>query len=347
MTREEKIKSYQENIFNAILDPKGISKEDFEYLTEVIPTYLKIVLDIEDMEISFDDIEGGNFNRLTNKITISTDYAQFKENNIDNFLSLANLIQVCSHELYHALDAKELKTSNSNREYLGQKYIGVANLATFIPSKMQEYLDFTDAMYLLSRSECFARQGALLMLKNFVNDMKNYVVDDLSSHKDLLPQWEQLIQYEQEVLEHGDNGNCPEVEPLAWEYYEKITQFSRLGTFVQYEEQKEKENMQQAILKKSLLPLIKQDLLQVSELILKNSKFESFASEEEVEWFVATQDISELYDERILNNLLTYSKEHPERKKLQITCQFILEQVQKKQQRNQEKAFQEEFRQEL
>ena len=142
MTREEKIKSYQENIFNAILDPKGISQENFEYLIDVIPTYLKIVLDIEDMEISLDDIVvGGNFNRLTNKITISKDYAQFKENNVDNILSLANLIQVCSHELYHALDAKELKTSNSNREYLGQKYIGVANLATFIPSKMQEYLD--------------------------------------------------------------------------------------------------------------------------------------------------------------------------------------------------------------
>ena len=106
MTREERIKSYQNNIFGAILDPKGISQENFEYLLEVIPTYLKMVLNIEEVQINYCNLDGyyGEFTQNTNTIELSQGYFTYKDNEWDNILILEDLIQFCTHELYHVYD---------------------------------------------------------------------------------------------------------------------------------------------------------------------------------------------------------------------------------------------------
>lgn len=332
LTREERIKSYQNNIFGAILDPKGISQENFEYLLEVIPTYLKMVLNIEEVQINYCNLDGyyGEFTQNTNTIELSQGYFTYKDNEWDNILILEDLIQFCTHELYHALDTRELDKNNSTREHQAwQHQEGIKKLSLFFPEKEQEYNKFTKAMYAISRSECFARQGALLMLQNFGQDMESFVVEKIRG-KNLWEQIQQIQEYFENAKKYGDYENRPNVEQDAWIAFSMMAKCDLFENKRRFELDREKSIMELAVLKKNILPEIKEDLLKASEII-KNSDNQMY-DEKTLMYIASTQDLSDFYNEKTLNNFIEYANKNPDKRGLNYVCRCAeLEQLKRSQ----------------
>ncbi|MBQ4535295.1 MAG: hypothetical protein IJA22_00555 [Clostridia bacterium] len=330
MTREERIKSYQANIFGAILDPKGISQENFEYLIDVIPTYLKIMLDIEEVQIKYCNLDGyyGEFIPNKNTIELSQGYFTVKDNEWDNILILEDLIQFCTHELYHALDTRELDKNNSIRENQSwQHQEGVGKLSLFFPEKEQEYNKFTKAMYAISRSECFARQGALLMLQNFGQDMESFVVEKIRD-KNLWEQIQQIQEYFENAEKHGDYETRPNVEQDAWMASNMMAKCDLFEDKRRFEVEREKSIMELAFLKKTMLSEIKEDFLRASEII-KNSDNQTY-DEKTLMYMASTQDLSDFYNETTLNNFLRYAIENNQKGLLYVCRCAELEQIKRR-----------------
>ena len=320
MTRQEKIKSYQENIFSAILDPKGISKENFEYLLEVIPTYLKIVLNIEEVDVVYEELRDnyGEISTLEDGIRLSKNYFSYKEEETDNVILLADLIQNCTHELYHAIDHREQNFSYSVREYQCWRHQeGVRQLSNFFPEKQKEYNNFAWAMYAISRNECFARQGGLIMLQDFVKDMKTFVITKYSG-KGLGEQVEQIDKYIQQVQNSNNYENIPNAVPDVWALNNVISKCAIFETKVEFEEEKEKEIMKLSDFKKGMLGEIKEDLYKVSEII-NADKTQNF--DEKMLLYIATiQELEEFYDKKTLDNLIQYVNDNPNKRGLKYVC---------------------------
>ena len=99
------------------------------------------MLDIEEVQINYKDMENyGEYILGKNVINISKNYFQYKEDERDNVIILADLIQNCTHELYHALDDREKKYSGSKREHQTFRHEqGIKSLSHFFPEKKHKY----------------------------------------------------------------------------------------------------------------------------------------------------------------------------------------------------------------
>ena len=341
MTRDERIKSFQDNVFNTILDPNGISKENFEYLLEVIPAYLKAKLNIEEINIKYVDAGDCNGVFIPEKNTIELYNFTYKEKELEKLVVLADLIKTCTHEIYHALDERERSNSGSYREDQAARHKqGIKYLSHFFPEKKEQYEEFATIMYAISRSECFARKGALITFKNFVVDMRDFVLNKLED-QNLGEKMEQIEEYIQKVEKTGDYENIPNVEPSGWAAYEMIKKYAIFKTKSEYEEDMEKRIMQLAITKRSMLPEIKEDIFKASEKVKASwNQIHEPYSEKILMYIASTQELADFYNKETLENFTDYATFNSGKKGLMYVCRCArLEEIKRQEMQNIQKGF--------
>ena len=303
MDKEARLKSYIENI-GQVFFRGNWSPEDYKYLTQVIPAYLKIQLDIEEIPIEFRELPEdtlGGYRFLKKEIELSSKQCTYKSDDmVQNIEQLFNLVVTASHELYHALDFRAAKSERGFED----KYPALQHLANFKPENKEKYDLLQKAIYFNSRVETFARQGSLKVAQGFIEDLKAYAKAHVKATEKEQQEY-QLVKDYTTAKGKGEDVQFPQISPEGLAFVQtnvKMGIFENLWEGENFAEDLNK-NLHTAN-EMAYSQMANKDLEELSEKIL-NKEIE--ASEDMIFDLAYSLMHKNFYNETTANNLLQHA----------------------------------------
>lgn len=305
MNKEERLKSYFDNIAGVFF--RGIwSHEEYEYLIQVIPAYLKIQLDIEEIPVEFRELPDqtiGGYRFLKKEIEISKNHFAYRSDDMPkNVEQIFDLIVTASHELYHALD---FRAEKGERDF-EDKCTAFKHLAEYKPEHKDMYDKLQGALYYNSRVETFARQGSLKIAQKFIEDLKAFAKTNVKATETELQEY-QLVKEYAAAKAKGEDVHFPQISSDGLAFVQTNVKMGILENMWEGENFAEELNKNcHCASEMAYSHIANQDLEELSEKIL-NKEIE--ATEDMMFDLSDSQKHKNFYNEKTINNLLQSAKE--------------------------------------
>ncbi|MFQ6749468.1 MAG: hypothetical protein ACLRFR_01330 [Clostridia bacterium] len=304
MNKDERLKSFFNNIADVFFRGNWC-QDEYEYLIQVIPAYLKIKLDIEEIPVVFKDLPEttiGQYKPFKKEIEISQNCYSYKTDDMpQNIEQIFNLVVTISHELYHALDFRMQKGTRNFED----KCSALKHLSEHKPQNKEIYDALQGAIYYNSRVETFARQGSLKVAQGFIEDLKAYAKAHVKATEKEQQEY-QLVKDYAAAKGKGEDVQFPQISPEGLAFVQtnvKMGIFENLWEGENFAEDLNK-NLHTAN-EMAYSQMANKDLEELSEKIL-NKEIE--ASEDMIFDLAYSLMHKNFYNETTINNLLQFAQ---------------------------------------
>ena len=303
MDKEERLESFFSNIAHTFFFEE-LNEQNYKYFMEVIPAYIKIQLDIEDVPVIFEDMTDTIWGRyLYSKKQVKLSSARFAyrgDDLLENLKQIYNLVTTTYHELYHALDFRAPK---GDRHFLNQS-LALEHLIKFIPEHKEMYEKIKNALYHNSRVETFARQGAANFAVKFIDELKSYAKQNIEVTEKEQEEY-QLVKEYVTAIQNGKECPRPQISENGRIFTNANLQIQVFDSLFELDQKQERQlTTFHSANEMTYGHIVNQDLEAISEKILNG---EIQVGETELLDITESQLHNLFYNETTAHNLRKYA----------------------------------------
>ena len=303
MKKEERLESFFSNIAHTFF-LEELNEQNYKYFMEVIPVYIKIQLDIEDVSFVFEDIPDNTFGRyIYSKKQVELSNSRFAyrgDDLVQNLKQIFDLLITSYHELYHALDFRAPK---GDRHFLNQA-LALEHIIKFIPEHKEMYESIKNALYHNSRVETFARQGAANCAVKFIDKLKTYAKQNIQVTEKEQQEYE-LVKECVSARQNGEDFLYPQISENGRIFIEANIKMNVFDGLFEFEQKQEKQLTNLHCTNEMTYGhIVNKDLETISEKILNG---EIQVGETELVDITESQLHNIFYNETTAHNLRQYA----------------------------------------